>query len=56
VAWGIAVIRREVNELKNEVASARREAHAAKIDVEHRLTAVESDIRRCVVYSRNGDN
>jgi hypothetical protein len=51
VAWGVSVIRREVGELKMDVAAARRDAHEAKIEVEHRLTAVESDIRRCVVFN-----
>lgn len=61
VGWGVAIIRREVAALKDEIADSRQsadraqhDAHRLMIEVEHRLTAVESDIRRCTILGLNG--
>ena len=54
VAWGVGVIRREVADLKTEVALSRADTHRQMLEIEHRLTAVESDIKRCAVFNAGG--
>ena len=52
VAWGINIIRKEVKELKDEVTKARNDNHEQMLEIEHRLTLVESDISRCAVFAK----
>ena len=52
VAWGINIIRKEVKELKDEVTKARNDNHEQMLEIEHRLTLVEGDIGRCVVFAK----
>jgi hypothetical protein len=53
VGWGVAVIRRELDDLKNKVHHASVESTKMMLDVEHRLTVVESDIKRCQIFARS---
>lgn len=52
VGWGVSVIRKEVHELKDQMKTATNQAQSKWIEVEHRLTIVESDIKRCSVFAR----
>jgi hypothetical protein len=52
VMWGVTVIRREVDGLKTQVSAMASQAHQQMLEVEHRLTVVESDIQRCAMFAR----
>lgn len=53
VAWGVSTIRAEVHAIKSQVGKLGEQAHAQMMEVEHRLTLVEADIRRCAVFSNH---
>ena len=52
VGWGVSVIRRELDDLKDKVHHASMESTRTMLEVEHRLTVVESDIKRCQLFAR----